>query len=178
MTNKISSRAWILLGVADFAKARNFYETVMEQEVGEVIDGGHVNYKSGIALQRDYKGIVEGSGDFAAAPTGAKLEVKAKANTYQLAFEVEDIDYWQAKIKASGAEMIHDVHEYLWGQRVIRFYDPDGHIIELGEDLEVVAKRFLAQGLTAQEVSDRFGYPLEYVQRLVGFSHEEDRKFK
>jgi len=166
MKNKMS-RAGILLDVNDFAKARNFYETVMEQEIEEVIGGDHINYKSGMALQRDYKGIVEGSKDFAATPTGAKLEIKTKANNYQLAFEVEDIDYWQAKIKASGVEIIHDVHEYVWGQRVIRFYDPDGHIIELGEDLEVVAKRFLAQGLTAQEVSERFGYPLEYVQQLL-----------
>ncbi|MCL2568845.1 MAG: glyoxalase/bleomycin resistance/dioxygenase family protein [Oscillospiraceae bacterium] len=166
MKNKMS-RAWILLGVNDFVKARNFYETVLEQEVEEVIGDDHINYKSGMALQRDYKSIVEGSKDFAATPTGAKLEVKAKANNYQLAFEVEDIDYWQAKIKASGVEMIHDVHEYIWGQRVIRFYDPDGHIIELGEDLEVVAKRFLAQGLTAQEVSERFEYSLEYVQQLL-----------
>ncbi|MCL2857129.1 MAG: glyoxalase/bleomycin resistance/dioxygenase family protein [Oscillospiraceae bacterium] len=167
MKNKMSSRAWILLGVEDFARSRNFYETVLEQELDEVIDGDHLSYKSGVALQRDYKGIVEGSGDFAATPTGAKLEVKTKANNYQLAFEVDDIDYWQAKIKASGAELIHDVHEYVWGQRVIRFYDPDGHIIELGEDLEVVAKRFLVQGLTAQEVSKRFGFSLEYVQQLL-----------
>jgi len=166
MKNKMS-RAGILLGVNDFARARNFYETVLEQEIDNIIDGDHVTYKSRMALQRDYKGIVEGSKDFAATPTGANLEVKAKANNYQLAFEVEDIDYWQAKIKASGVDIIHDVHEYVWGQRVIRFYDPDGHIIELGEDLEVVPKRFLAQGLTAQEVSDRFGYPLEYVQQLV-----------
>jgi len=26
-----------------------------------------------------------------------------------------------------------------WGQRVIRFYDPDMHIVEVGESLESVA---------------------------------------
>ena len=165
MKNKMS-KAGILLAVNDFAKARNFYETVLEQEIDNIDDDNHVTYKSRMALQRNYEGIVEGSKDFADTPTGAKLEMKIKANNYQLAFEVEDIDYWQAKIKASGAEIIHDVHKYVWGQRVIRFYDPDGHIIELGEDLEAVAKRFLAQGLTPQEVSDKFGYPLEYVQQL------------
>ena len=118
-------------------------------------------------MQRNYKDIIEGSKNYAPTPTGAKLEVKAKANSYQLAFEVEDIDYWQAKIRASDAQIIHDVHEYNWGQRVIRLYDPDGHIIELGEELEVVAKRFLAQGLTEQEVSDKFRFPLEYVQQLL-----------
>ena len=167
MKNKIS-RAYIMLVVNDFERARNFYETVMEQEMDEVIEGDYISFKGGMTLQCNYKDIIEGSKNYAPTPTGAKLEVKAKANSYQLAFEVEDIDYWQAKIKASGVEIIHDVHDYNWGQRVIRFYDPDGHIIELGEDLEVVAKRFLAKGLTEQEVSDRFGFPLEYVQQLIG----------
>ena len=167
MNNKISSRAWILLNVEDFARSRSFYETVMEQEIAGVNCDDHINYVSGLALQLDYKGIVEGSDKFSATPTGAKLEVKNKANSYQIAFEVEDIDYWQTKIKASGAHIIHDVHEYVWGQRVIRFYDPDGHIIELGEDIALLAKRFLAQGLTEQDIAERFGSPLEEVQQLL-----------
>jgi len=35
MKNKISNKAWILLNVEDFARSRNFYETVMEQEIAE-----------------------------------------------------------------------------------------------------------------------------------------------
>ena len=27
---------------------------------------------------------------------------------------------------------VHDVVEYGWGQRVVRFYDPDGNLIEVG----------------------------------------------
>jgi len=167
MKNKIRNKAWILLNVEDFARSRNFYETVMAQEIAGVNGDDHINYVSGLALQLDYKGIVEGADKFATTPTGAKLEMKNKANNYQIAFEVEDIDYWQAKIKASGVEIIHDVHEYVWGQRVIRFYDPDGHIIELGEDIVLLAKRFLAEGLTEQEIADRFGSPLEEVRQLL-----------
>ena len=43
--------------------------------------------------------------------------------------------------------------EHGWGQRVVRFYDPDGHIIEVGEDLKMVIRRFLAAGMTMEEVS-------------------------
>jgi len=164
--NKLS-RAWILLDVKDMAKSRKFYETVMDQEVAGVNGDDHVNYTSGMALQFNYKGIVEGSSDFAATPTGAKLDAKTKSNNYQIAFEVEDIEYWQTKIKASGVEIIHDVHEYAWGQRVMRFYDPDGHIIELGEDMVLLAKKFLAQGLTEQEIAERFESPLEEIQQLL-----------
>ena len=35
MKNKIRNKAWILLNVEDFAKSRNFYETVMEQDTSD-----------------------------------------------------------------------------------------------------------------------------------------------
>jgi len=158
MKNKMS-RAWILLNVSDFARARHFYEHVLEQEVNEVIGEFHISYKSGFGLQYDYKGIVEGSEDFAASPTGVKLDVKTKANNYQLAFEVADLDYWVAKIKAEqDVELVHDVHVYLWGQRVLRIYDYDGHIIELGEDLQIVVRRFQSEGRTVQEIAEIMGF--------------------
>lgn len=39
-----------------------------------------------------------------------------------------------------------------WGQRVIRFYDLDGYIIEVGEDMKTVINRFLDSGMTIEEV--------------------------
>jgi len=50
---------------------------------------------------------------------------------------------------------------------VLRFYDYDGHIIEIGEDLKVVAKRFQAQGLTVEEIAEKLELPLEYVKQLL-----------
>ena len=44
-------------------------------------------------------------------------------------------------------------HGDSWGQRVIRFYDLDGHIVEVGEDMKMVLKRFLASGMTMEEIS-------------------------
>ena len=42
-------------------------------------------------------------------------------------------------------------------------YDPDGHIIEVGETMASVVRRFLAQGLTLEEVAQRMDVPLEYL---------------
>lgn len=33
----------------------------------------------------------------------------------------------------SEVRIIHEVKRQSWGQRVFRFYDPDGHIVECGE---------------------------------------------
>ena len=45
---------------------------------------------------------------------------------------------------------VHPVKEHSWGQRVVRFYDPDCHIIEVGENykLYLVLIDSAALGLT------------------------------
>ena len=58
------------------------------------------------------------------------------------------------KLKAySNIEYLGEVIEHSWGQRVIRFYDLDEHFIEVGEDMQMVVKRFLASGMTMEELS-------------------------
>lgn len=58
---------------------------------------------------------------------------------------------------------VHKLHEYPWGQRIVRFYDPDGHIIEAAEKLDAVIARFVAQGLSPEETVNRMGIPLDFV---------------
>ena len=50
-----------------------------------------------------------------------------------------------------------------WGQRVVRFYDPDGHIIEVGEKLDAVISRFMEQGLSTEETAARMDIPVDFV---------------
>ena len=47
---------------------------------------------------------------------------------------------------------------------MVRFYDPDGHIIEVGEAMETVVKRFRDSGMTDGQVAERMDVPLEYVR--------------
>ena len=49
-----------------------------------------------------------------------------------LYFEHWDVDAAFEKI-APHVELIHTVEQQAWGQRVFRFYDPDGHAVEIGE---------------------------------------------
>ncbi len=57
--------------------------------------------------------------------------------------------------------------EHGWGQRVIRFYDPDGHIIEVGEDMKMVINRFLDSGMTMEEVSKKMDVSVEDLTKLL-----------
>lgn len=53
------------------------------------------------------------------------------------------------------SQYLGTVLEQTWGQRSIRFYDLDRHIIEVGESMKKVVERFLASGLTMEETSKR-----------------------
>ena len=57
--------------------------------------------------------------------------------------------------------------EQPWGQRVFRIYDPDKHMVELGEPMTAVIKRYLNQGMTPIEVAKRMSMPFEIVQTVV-----------
>jgi len=43
----------------------------------------------------------------------------------------------------------------------------DKHIIEVGESLEYVARRFLKTGMTAQQVATRTQLPLSQVELMI-----------
>ena len=65
-----------------------------------------------------------------------------------------------------GAERLGDVVEHGWGQRVVRFYDLDGHLVEVGEDMGMVVRRFLRSGMTMEEVSDRMDVSMGDLEKL------------
>ena len=72
------------------------------------------------------------------------------------------------KLKAySDIEYLGEVIEHSWGQRVIRFYDLDEHLIEVGEDMKMVLRCFLASGMTMEEVSVKMDASIEDLTKLL-----------
>ena len=57
--------------------------------------------------------------------------------------------------------------EHSWGQRVVRIYDPDKHIIEIGENIKVVCKRFLDNGMTPEQIAERMDVPMKFVNACM-----------
>ena len=41
---------------------------------------------------------------------------------------------------------------------------PDLHIIEVGEDMKSVVRRFLDSGMTDEQVAERMDVPLKYIK--------------
>lgn len=141
-----------LIAVKDMKASIRFYREVLGLEV--VADlGANVTMTGGFALQS-----MEVWKDFI-----AHKDVQLRNNDAELVFEEKDIDAFMRHLEKFSIEYVHDVVEYGWGQRVIRFYDPDYHIIEVGEDMEMVVKRFKETGMSDVQVAERMGVPLDYV---------------
>ena len=57
--------------------------------------------------------------------------------------------------RENGINFVHPIMEQPWGQQVVRFYDPDGHIVEIGEPLSALVKRLKTSGMNEQQISER-----------------------
>lgn len=90
-----------------------------------------------------------------------------KNNAAELYFEVSDMDEFYKKLQTSNVEFVHELLEHNWGQRVVRFYDPDYHIIEVGEDMPMDVKRFLHDGMTMEQVAKRMDVPVDYIKECL-----------
>lgn len=145
----------MLLIVNDMGKAKEFYKNVMKQPVAFEMEE-HVLFENGLGLQTNYEAIV-----------GSELEIVRQSNSFQLYFEVSDVESWERKIQGiEGIDFLHSLKEYPWGQRSFRFYDFDKNIVEVSESMESVVIRFLGQGFTVEETSKKTMYPIEFVRQL------------
>lgn len=91
-----------------------------------------------------------------------------QSHNLELCFETEDLDGFLKELdRRPEIRRLGGVIEHGWGQRVVRFYDPDGHLIEVGEDMGLVVRRFLASGMTLEEVSGRMDVSLGDLKKLL-----------
>ncbi len=143
-----------LLSVKDVNVSKQFYKEIFNQEV--VLDlGRNVTFSGGFAIQEDFAWLTD-------LPVNSVIE---KSNNMELYFEVDDFDGFIQKIKNyRNIEYVHQPKKYEWQQRVVRIYDPDHHIIEIGESMAVIARRYLAEGYSVEETSKIIQHPIEFVE--------------
>lgn len=143
-----------LLAVKDVNVSKLFYEELFDQKV--VFDfGRNVTFSGGFAIQENFAWLID-------LPVNSVIE---KSNNMELYFEVDDFDVFMEKLKTYGnIEYVHRPKKHEWKQRVVRIYDPDYHVIEIGESMGVVAKRYLDEGYSVEETSEIIQHPTEFVE--------------
>ena len=143
--------------VKDIEAARRFYEDVLEQAL-EFDFGPSVSYVGGLALWQ-----IEHAREIVFGESSGEVG----QGELELYFETDDMDAVMQRLTDAGVELVHPLREQPWGQRVVRFYDLDKHIVEVGEPIPVFVSRFLAQGMSVEEASERTSVPLEVVQKIA-----------
>ena len=141
-----------LIAVKNIDISKQFYHDVLGLNV--VADfGANVTLDGGVVLQTldTWKSFIRMD------------HVSLPNNAGELYFEEDDMDGFYSHLKTFDICYVHELFEHRWGQRVIRFYDPDNHMIEVGETLDAVVLRFIEQGLSAEETATRMDIPLDLV---------------
>ena len=111
-----------LIVVKDIERARRFYHDLFGLEV--LLDNdGNMILTDGLVLQEE---------QYWRAFLGR--EVIPENNACELYFEEADIEGFAEKLERYDPEVryVNRLMTHSWGQRVIRFYDPDGNLIEVG----------------------------------------------
>ena len=111
----------VLIVVKDMEKSKKFYHDLFGLDV--VLDnGGNVILTEGLVLQdrKIWESFLE-------------KEVILRSNSTELYFEEYDMGAFVEKLERlyPRIQYVNKLMTLSWGQKVVRFYDPDGNLIEV-----------------------------------------------
>ena len=112
----------VLIVVKDNQKALQFYHDLFDLEL--ILDNdGNMILTQGLVLQEE-KYWTEFLG----------REIIPENNSGELYFEESDIEGFVEKLESRYPDVkyVNRLMTHSWGQKVVRFYDPDGNLIEVG----------------------------------------------
>ena len=112
----------VLIVVKDIEKSRKFYHDLFGIDL--VLDNaGNMILTEGLVLQDEkiWKSFLG-------------RDILPQNNACELYFEEQDIEAFVEKLERlyPSIEYVHHLMTHSWGQRIIRFYDLDGNLIEVG----------------------------------------------
>ena len=112
----------VLIVTKDIERSKKFYHDLFGLEM--ILDNdGNMILTEGLVLQDEsiWKKFLQ-------------KDIIPKNNATELYFEESDIEGFVKKLEAlyPETEYANKLMTHSWGQKVVRFYDPDGNLIEVG----------------------------------------------
>lgn len=111
----------VLIVVNDIERSISFYKDLFGLEV-ILNNDGNVIMTEGLVLQDKtiWKNFIG-------------KDILHENNAAELYFEERNIEEFAKKLEAYGepVQYVNHLMEYTWGQKIMRFYDPDGNLIEV-----------------------------------------------
>ncbi|RZI48136.1 VOC family protein [Lactococcus kimchii] len=155
----------VLLTVKNFQRARAFYENLLDQIPIDNTDCNEqiITYESGISLASESAYL-----SWLQVDKHPHFKTTRRANTSQLYFEVDDLDAFHTLLTSKiVVDWIHKPIDSGYGTRTMRFYDYDGHTIEVAQSLPVLVQRSFAQGMKIEDIAEHFDLPIETIQTFL-----------
>jgi len=143
----------------DLEILRNFYEKVLQLEV-ELDFGACIIFKDGFSLWQLNEDLQ------IAKKLGYTHHQQGNKNL-ELSFETENFNDVLTTLEVHAPKLLHETHEEDWGQRTIRFFDPEDNLIEIGESIPAFVRRLHAEGLNIDDVAEKTGVPKELVLQYL-----------
>ncbi len=121
---------YLIVIVEDLDRALHFYTEVLGLRLGHR-SGDYAQLDTGVTRLALY------TRSAMAKTLGMSLEVPASnAPGFEVGFKVADVDGAFNELVARGAQPVVAPTDRFWGQRTAYVRDPDGHLIELAQDLQ------------------------------------------
>ena len=112
----------VLIAVNNIERSRKFYRDLFGLEL--ILDNdGNMILSEGLVLQ-----------DAGIWKNFLGREIVPRNNACELYFEEKDLEGFIEKLEAyyPDVQYVNRLMTHSWGQKVVRFYDPDGNLIEVG----------------------------------------------
>lgn len=112
----------ILIVVEDIEKSKKFYHDLFHLDVILNQDGNVILTEGLVLQQKDIWKRFLGK------------EIIEESNSCELYFEEPDLEGFVEKLEQlyPSVQYVNRLMTHSWGQKVVRFYDPDGNLIEVG----------------------------------------------
>ena len=145
-----------LITVDDINRSKDFYERMLDQKI-KYDFGENVTFEGdfSIHLREHFQELID------------KRPVVSGSNSFELYFEHDELEELIAKLENEKVEFVHGLREQPWRQKVVRIYDPDLNVIEIGESMEHLAVRLRNEGLSVATVAEIMNLPLNKVLSML-----------
>jgi catechol 2,3-dioxygenase-like lactoylglutathione lyase family enzyme len=156
--------------VSNIEVSKDFYMNILGQKV-KFDFGENVTFEGDFSIQEKSH-----FGENIEIQNG---EVLSKHRNSKLYFEEEDIDGFVNKLEdVNELVYVNKLITNPWGQKVVSFYDPDMHVIEVSESMETVIKRYLKEGLSSEEISKITQQSVEIINSCREYKNANRRNYK
>ncbi|MBN1540826.1 glyoxalase/bleomycin resistance/dioxygenase family protein [candidate division KSB1 bacterium] len=131
-----------LVVVSDVNRSRLLYEKFLRQKV--VADyGENLLFEGGFALHQKshFQQLIDGR------------PIHIGSNHFELYFEDDQLESIEKELLDNHFAFVHRIREQPWRQRVMRFFDDDQNIVEIGESMAHLAYRLYLEKTPLQEIA-------------------------